>query len=202
MEKLSIYQKLHEARKYIKTCGAEKLGWNDYSEYKYFLPEQISQLTFEASENQKILPMFSLKRNELGETGFLTIVDLESDQSIVFEMATAIPEIKATNATQQVGGAVTFTERYLLQVAFDIKDNNIDPDTNDKKKDKGSKKEEDKEPDTWLNKWVDKKQEKESPEYIKVVNKAKEQGLKAKDLRQYYKISKAVFTELEIDLKN
>jgi hypothetical protein len=39
--------------------------------------------------------------------------------------------IKATNATQQIGGAVTYTERYLSMVAFDIKDNNLDFDSQD-----------------------------------------------------------------------
>jgi hypothetical protein len=76
-----------------------------------------------------LYPKFDLVRNELGITGVLTVFDIESDDSLTFEMASAIPEIKATNISQQLGGAMTYTKRYLLMNAFDIVDNNLDFDT-------------------------------------------------------------------------
>ena len=54
---------------------------------------------------------FDLKRNELGVFGVLTIFDLETGENIDYIMATAIPEIKATNIAQQLGGGGTYTER-------------------------------------------------------------------------------------------
>jgi len=187
---LNIYQKLHEARKYIKTCGIEKKGWNNYSKYKYYTPEQISDLAFRACEDQGLLTIFDLLRNELGITGGLKIMNLsDTNEVISFTMASAIPEIKATNAIQQLGGAVTYTERYLLMSAFDIKDNNLDPDT--------SKKEEPlKEPAKtelkWLNKWADKEHNKENDYYWKVVGNAKENSKGISDLKLVFKISKEV----------
>ena len=44
-------------------------------------------------------------------------------------MASAIPDITATNAAQQLGGCMTYTERYLKMTAFGIVDNSLDPDT-------------------------------------------------------------------------
>lgn len=205
--KLNIYQKLHEARKYIKTCEEKKAGFNDYSKYEYYTPEQISSLVFRASEQFGLLNIFNLKRNELGIFGELKVFDAETGESITFEMASAIPEIKATNAAQQLGGAVTYTERYLLMVAFDIKDNNLDPDNDNgtQEKKKAAPKPQpktDKEPEEWLNKWMDKDKTKENPLYWKLVNKAKSQGKTIKDLRLYFKINKDVAAELEHDLKN
>lgn len=196
METQNIYQKLFEARKYIKTCGIEKKGRNEYSKYDYFTPEQVSQLVFEASENQKILPLFSLKKNEYGHFGELKVVNLENIEDVaIFSMSTDIPNIKATNITQQVGGAVTYTERYLLMTAFDIKDNNLDFDSKDQR---NIEKEE---PEKWLNKWLDKAKTKEDPYYFKVVKNAKENGKGISDLRKIFKISKEVAAELETDLK-
>ena len=44
-------------------------------------------------------------------------------------MATEKPKITATNETQQMGGAMTYSERYLLMSIYGIKDNNLDFDS-------------------------------------------------------------------------
>jgi len=202
MENKTIYRKLHEARKYIKTCGIEKKGKNTFSNYDYFTPEQISMLVFEACEDQGLIHTFNLIRNESSYTGFVKIFDIDNPANFIeFTMATGIPEIKATNITQQLGGAVTYTERYLLMTAFDIKDNNLDFDSKDNTK-SATKKNDEKtnEPEKWLNKYTSKAKDKASEEYWKVLNGAKSKGLSAADLRKYYKINKEVFAEIEADL--
>lgn len=135
-----IYTKLHNARKFIKTKSTEKKGFNNHLNYKYYTPEQISELVFQACEDQKIMPLFSFKRNELGYYGVLLIHDLESDNFVTFEMSSDVPDLKASTSTQKLGGAVTYTERYLLMTAFDIKDNNLDLDSQQFKNKKNEKK--------------------------------------------------------------
>jgi len=120
----NIIKKLAEAKIYVSNTKMEKAG-NGYG-YTYFTPSQIEILVKEICEDQKILTKFDLIRNELGVYGELSIFDLESDDSISFKMATAIPEIKATNIAQQLGGCVTYTERYLKMSAFGIVDNSLD----------------------------------------------------------------------------
>ena len=66
--------------------------------------------------------------------GRLTIYDLESGEKLTTEMASAIPEIKATNIAQQLGGCVTYTERYLKMSLFGITDNQLDFDTTENTK--------------------------------------------------------------------
>jgi hypothetical protein len=128
-------KKLNDARQLIKQSKVEKQGWNEFSKYKYFTPEQISQLVNDACVSVGLFHKFDLVRTELGLTARLEIFDIEGndEDSIQFQIATEIPAIKATNVAQQLGGCVTYSERYLLQIAFDIKDNNLDFDSKNNK---------------------------------------------------------------------
>ena len=141
---------LHLAKKQIKETKLEKKGHNSFSNYYYFLPEQIEQLVFDACDKNGLYTKFDLVRGgigEEGERGILTVFHIDTMQSLSFEMATAIPEIKATNIAQQLGGCATYTERYLKQTAFGIAENTLDFDA--PKKEATPAKEAPKKP--WLN---------------------------------------------------
>lgn len=127
----TIIKKISEARQIIASQKIEKQGKNSFANYKYFTPEQVQNIVQTACEKCQILPVFSLLRHETGVKGTLTVYDIETAESIVFEMETAIPEIKATNMAQQLGGCMTYTERYLQMSAFGIKDNSLDFDSNE-----------------------------------------------------------------------
>ena len=126
---MKLIEKIAAAKTEIKESKLKKEGRNDFSKYDYFTPSQIEALVNQVCTSQKMLTKFDLIRNDLGVTGKLTIFDCESDESLIYEMATAIPEIKATNISQQLGGCVTYTERYLKTSAFGITDNNLDFDS-------------------------------------------------------------------------
>jgi hypothetical protein len=145
-----ILTSLHLAKKQIKETKLEKKGHNTFSNYYYFLPEQIEQLVFDACDKNGLYTKFDLVRGgigEEGERGILTVFHIDTMQSLSFEMATAIPEIKATNIAQQLGGCATYTERYLKQTAFGIAENTLDFDA--PKKESTFIKESSKKP--WLN---------------------------------------------------
>lgn len=129
-----LLNKLAAAKAEIKATKLKKEGKNTYSNYEYFTPSQIEFLVASACHNNKLLTSFDLIRNELGVYGRLTVYDLESGEKLTAEMATAIPEIKATNIAQQLGGCVTYTERYLKMSLFGITDNQLDFDTTENTK--------------------------------------------------------------------
>ena len=132
---MKILEKLNKAIEIIKKSDLKKKGKNTFSKYDYFTPEQVSELVINACHEVKLYPKFDLVRNELGITGILAIYDIETDEPpIEFVMASAIPEIKATNISQQLGGAMTYTKRYLLMNAFDIVDNRLEFDTDENTK--------------------------------------------------------------------
>ena len=139
---MEIYKKLAAARAFIKTSPMKKAGWNKYSEYWYFTPEQINALVSQAETETGLIHLFDLKRNELGIYGELTLISIgqkDADgnditgEELIFTQITDIPQIKATNVAQQIGGAVTYTLRYMLMTAFDIVDNSLDFDAKDNK---------------------------------------------------------------------
>lgn len=129
---MNIYEKLDKARKLIRETSQKKAGRNEYSKYDYFTPEQVESIVAEVAEKVKILPLCSLKRNEHGLYQELTLVNLESlEDRLVFELATSMGSLKASNETQQMGGTDTYSERYIKMKVFQIKDNSMDFDSQD-----------------------------------------------------------------------
>lgn len=126
---MKLIEKISAAKKEIKESKLKKEGTNKFSNYDYFTPSQIEFLVQQVCQSQKMLTKFDLIRDSLGVFGVLTIFDCETEDKLEYTMATAIPEIKATNISQQLGGCMTYTERYLKTSAFGITDNNLDFDS-------------------------------------------------------------------------
>lgn len=129
-----ILKKLFDAKKIIASKKIVKKGVNKFSGYRYFTPEQVKELVDEACFETGLITQFVMKRNELGITAFLYIYDVESGQKLEFEMPVEIPKITATNVAQQIGGAMTYAERYLKMTAFGITDDSLDYDTTENTK--------------------------------------------------------------------
>jgi len=184
---MEIYKKILAAKQHISMTDMKKEGWNDYSKYKYFTPDQINKLVFLACQDANLLTLFSLKRNEFGEYGELVIIDLETDEKETITMATAIPSITATNAAQQLGGCVTYTERYLKMTTFGISDNTLDPDNVDNAKKPNASSNEVNEK-KWLNK--------NTKDWTNAVAKLKAKTIKMEDIEKVYKMRKDFKDEL------
>jgi len=136
----NIKAKLLNARKEILTTKIKKEGRNAFSKYDYFTPSQITNLVTKACIDNGIITTFSIVKKDEDYIGVLIVEDLESDNSLEFSIPTAMPDIKATNITQKLGGMVTYTQRYLEQLAFGITDNNLDLDAQDNRGEKEVKK--------------------------------------------------------------
>ena len=127
---MEIYKKIRDAIDEIKNSKLKKLGYNDYSKYYYYTPEQVSKLVYDACKKFNLFVKFDLLRTEFGILGEMIIIDIDNiENDLCYKMSTDIPQIKATNITQQLGGAMTYTKRYMLMNVFDIVDNTLDFDT-------------------------------------------------------------------------
>jgi hypothetical protein len=60
----TIYKKLAKAKQEIANTKMEKAGKNSFSNYSYFTPEQVSILVQKACDDNGLITLFSLKRNE------------------------------------------------------------------------------------------------------------------------------------------
>lgn len=130
----NILKKLAEAKKWIASQKMTKEWKNTFSNYSYFTPEQVCSIVEKACEEFWLFTKFDLIRDELWIEWQLTVFDIDTEETMQFIWATAIPEIKATNVAQQIWWCMTFTERYLKMTAFWISDNSLDFDTTENTK--------------------------------------------------------------------
>ena len=126
-----VKAKLLAAKKEILETKIKKEGKNTFSKYAYFTPSQITALVTKACINNGLITVFSIKEKGEKYTGFLNVLSVDGEEKITFSIPTAMPDIKATNITQKLGGMVTYTQRYLEMIAFGITDNNLDLDSQD-----------------------------------------------------------------------
>ena len=194
-DKLKVLKKLDQAREIIRTSPVKKLGRNTYSNYDYYTPEQVSTLTSSAAKEVGIINIFGTYYNEYGLNAKLDIVDLDSGETITFTQVTAIPEIKATNVAQQLGGMNTYSNRYLLMFAYDIVDNNLDPDTTENTKRTVEQKKTASKPKSKTDTDERVVLTEEHPKWNELV-KYIQSGGTIENIRKRYKMSKAIESEL------
>lgn len=127
----NVLEKLQEARAIIKKSDLKKAGRNDYSKFDYYTPEQVEVLVEHACSKTNAIVLCNLRADEFGLFQTLDFVDLDSEEKLTFEMRTKHGSITATNETQQMGGTDTYSERYIKMKVFQIKDNNLDIDSQD-----------------------------------------------------------------------
>ncbi len=130
----TVLQKIANAKIEISKLETKKNGKNEFSKYDYFTPSYVESIVSQVCNEVGLLTMFMLQRDQFGIKGVLQIFDTETGDVFETEMASAIPEIKATNIAQQIGGAMTYTERYMKMSAFGIIDNRLDFDTTENSK--------------------------------------------------------------------
>ena len=152
---------------------------------------------YDACLSEKLFNKFSLIRDENGLHGWLKVIDLESGESESFQMSTEMPIITATNASQQMGGCATFTNRYLLMNAYDIVENALDPDGQDnrpksapKSDEKPQKAETVKDEKPWLNE--------DMPAFKKAREAIQKEEKTLTDIRKVYKVSTKIAEKLEL----
>lgn len=130
----NVLKKLQEARLIIYNSELKKAGRNEYSKFDYFTPEQVERLVDNACSKTNTIVLCNLKADEHGLYQTLEFIDMDSQEELSFEMRTKHGSITATNEAQQMGGTDTYSERYIKMKVFQIKDNNLDPDSKENKK--------------------------------------------------------------------
>jgi hypothetical protein len=181
-----IIYKITAARNHIASLDIKKKGHNDYSNYDYYTPEQITAIMRDIENKFGLHMHFDLVRDDFGkEMGILYIYDTESGSNIQYKMAIETAELKATNKAQQYGGTMTYCKRYLQMNAFDIADNSSDFDAIKK-----------------ASKEIDKKTLKiGSPIYKKVIDAISTGVKKYDEFDGYYIISDEVKEQITKDVK-
>lgn len=126
-----ILEKLNTARELVRSGGYKKDGTNTYSKYDYYTPEMVENIVADVTKKTGTICICNLMADQFGLYQQLELIDMESKEKLTFQLRTEKGELKATNATQQLGGTDTYSERYIKMKVFQIKDNNLDFDSKD-----------------------------------------------------------------------
>lgn len=124
----NIWEALIEARHICSTTSVKKEGRNAFAKYDYFTPSQVHNIVENACYQTGLFAGFELLKEESVIYGVLTIVHSASKEERAFKFVTDIADIKGANSAQNLGGTLTYAERYAKSSVFGITDNNLDID--------------------------------------------------------------------------
>lgn len=117
--KMNIYEKMQECRAQLMMKDLKQTGLNKFSNYTYFELGDFLPKAIEIMKNLKMTGIFGFESNK----ATLTIVNAEkTDECIEFSTPSLIPELKGSNAIQNIGAAQTYMRRYLYTMALELSD--------------------------------------------------------------------------------
>ena len=132
-----ILLKLQEARQVIKRSSLKKAGRNEFGKYDYYTPDQVELLVQQATEATNTIALCNLKEDKFGLYQELIFVEIQNPENCLsFQLRTKLGAVTATNETQQMGSTDTYSERYIKMKVFGIKDNTLDPESQDQRRPK------------------------------------------------------------------
>lgn len=186
MENKKLVEKLFECKKEIGKISKDNT--NPFFNSKYFDINDLLEHVEPILQKHKLLLVQPISNNEVTSQ----IIDIESGQNIV-------SSIRLTDISdpQKQGSEITYFRRYTLQSLLGLQ-----AEDDDGNKASGSNyKSNDNSPDKWLNITVSKNSDDLTKEWINILNGIQNGTVKSvKDVRQHYKVSKAVQAELENEL--
>ncbi len=121
--KITVKEKLQEARIRLKSANLEKSGLNNFTNSKYYTLADILPAITCVSIEVRITPVVTFTK----EIASLTIYDMDSDATLVFESPMIeLNKDSKMSLIQVLGSIETYQRRFLLLNAFDIIENEED----------------------------------------------------------------------------
>lgn len=122
--KLPVRARLAKVRVGLAEAGIKKSGKNTYAGYDYFeLQDFMAPATKLMTENELVDEI-----SFTADMATMTITGFEGGESVTFTCPLAEANLKGCHPVQNLGAAITYTRRYLYQIAFNI----VESDTLDK----------------------------------------------------------------------
>lgn len=113
---MSIYKKLNEARKKFHSQPIKKTGRNNFAKYDYF---ELGDFLVPALNIFDEVGLCGVVRFG-SEVASLTVVDLETNDTVVFESPMSTAQLKGCHEVQNLGAVQTYLRRYLWVMALEI----------------------------------------------------------------------------------
>lgn len=128
-EKKNIFQKLQKCRAELAKMNIKPTGKNTYSNYTYYELGDILPPIIELCDKYGLYTEFKFNK----EVAILQVINSDNPEEIrEFSTPVDIPNLKGCSVIQNIGGAQTFSRRYLYNMAFEVSEadtvnNGVDP---------------------------------------------------------------------------
>ncbi len=127
-----LLKKIQKARCALTNLGPT--GKNKHNNYVYLELGDFLKDINKQGEDLGFTTQFSIERTEGHDEAIIRVHDHDSDNFIDFRSPFIIATIRAANDLQNLGAAITYMRRYLLMMAFEIRETDA-IDSLDQKKD-------------------------------------------------------------------
>jgi len=107
-----------------------KDGKNAFQGFDYFKPDDVMKAINPLLQKYELIAVFNMQYSKEIEMykGELIISDISSSQNQSYFFDIPLTQVKGAGAAQNAGATQTYCKRYMIMNAFNIADNNIDPD--------------------------------------------------------------------------
>jgi hypothetical protein len=127
---MNIYEKIVEISNELRIG---KDGNNEFKSFRYFKPDDIAQAINPLLKKHKIIIFFDMPFNKAKEMyeGKLTIASTETGAdagNATYQFDIPLTSVAAASPAQNAGATLTYCKRYMIMSAFNIADNQADPD--------------------------------------------------------------------------
>jgi len=135
---MNIHEKIVEISNELRIA---KDGNNEFKGFRYFKPDDIAQAINPLLKKHNIIILFDLPFNKIKEMyeGKLTIKSTETGENsgeVIYQFDIPLTSVAAASPAQNAGATLTYCKRYMIMSAFNIADNQADPDA-EQQKEKG-----------------------------------------------------------------
>lgn len=114
----------------INELSLQRAGKNDFQGFKYFKPDDILRNINPLLEKNNLITMFNMEYIKESEMyrGILIIEDIISPEAVKYSFDIPLTQVKGAGQAQNAGATMTYCKRYMIMNAFNIADNEVDPD--------------------------------------------------------------------------
>lgn len=119
--KLNLYQKIQRIRVELQKLKLKKSGTNKYAGFNYYELGDFLPALNKLADKYGVLNCISFDN----EFATLIIYDTDSENNLKFTSPMRDLDLKGCNAIQALGGAETYSRRYLYLTAYEIVENDM-----------------------------------------------------------------------------
>ena len=116
-ERMNLLQKIADIRVRLGEAEMKKTGWNPHAKFNYFKLDDFMPTARKICKEAGVLPVESFESDK----AVMIVYDCDDlESSIRFECPCEKPNIPGANASQAIGGMITYMRRYLWMILFEI----------------------------------------------------------------------------------